>query len=158
MSWSGLPKHIEAKIQPEPNSGCWLWLGALRDSHDGYGCAGWRTKTWRTHKLVYTILCGEVPDGKVVDHTCRNRICCNPDHLEAVTQKVNVHRGEGIAAKNLLKTHCRQGHPYEGDNLYAWNNQRFCVTCSTLYKQRYATRKQLEKDPAFQWEMAGYYT
>ena len=154
MSWSGLPERIEAKIIPEPNSGCWLWLGGLRDKRDGYGGVGYDGKIWRTHKLVYTLLRHEVPPTTALDHKCRNRICCNPDHLEPVTWKENIHRGEGVAAGNRLKTHCRRGHPYEGSNLYVWNNQRYCVICSNGHKQRSARKKALEADPVYQWETA----
>lgn len=135
MSWSGLPARIEDKIQPEPNSGCWLWLAAVRDDRSGYGSIGWKGHSWRSHRLVYTLLRGEVPPTLALDHLCRNPHCCNPDHLEPVTWKVNILRGQGIAANNRLKTHCRRGHPYEGDNLYIWNNQRACRTCSDRHKQ-----------------------
>lgn len=145
MSWSGLPTAIEDRIQPEPNSGCWLWLGSLRDSKDGYGGASWGGKAWRTHKLVYVLLKGEIQEGLQLDHRCRNRICCNPDHLEPVTQKINIHRGEGVAAFNLAKTHCPQGHEYTAANLYVWNGQRFCRTCSAGYKRAYELNQRYKR-------------
>ena len=140
MGWSGLPENIESKIQPEPNSGCWLWLGGLRDKKDGYGAADYAGRTWRTHRLVYTLLREAVPAHLDVDHDCRNRICCNPDHLTPRTRKHNIHRGEGVAPKNLRKTHCPQGHPYDETNTYVWANQRFCRTCSAGYKRNYEQR------------------
>lgn len=144
MSWSGLPETIESKIIPEPNSGCWIWLGGLRDKHDGYGGAGWAGKTWRTHKLVYTLLRGDVPDGLLLDHDCRNRICCNPDHLTIRTWKENIHRGEGIAAKNRVKTHCNRGHEFTSENTYLWTGKRGvmrnCRTCGDKYKRDYHER------------------
>lgn len=141
MSWSGLPEIIEARIIPEPMSGCWIWLGPLRDNKEGYGGASYQGKTYRAHKLVYQLLRAEVSKGLTLDHLCRNRICCNPDHLEPTTWKINIHRGIGVAPKNLAKSHCPQGHLYDEANTYHWNNQRFCRTCSRGYKRNYNRRR-----------------
>lgn len=46
----------------------------------------------RMHRRAYEARYGQVPEGKVLDHLCGNRACCNPAHLEAVTQAVNVRR------------------------------------------------------------------
>ena len=48
------------------------------------------------HRLVYTLIKGEIPEGLVLDHGCKNRRCCNTKHLEPVTQKVNVERGDAV--------------------------------------------------------------
>jgi hypothetical protein len=141
MGWSGLPEKIEKYIIPEPMSGCWIWMGGVRDKKDLYGGCEYEGKIYRTHRLTYILLRGSIAPDLHIDHLCRNRICCNPDHLEPVTQKINVHRGEGVAARNMVKTRCPQGHEYTEENLYVWNNQRFCRTCSAGYKARYAERK-----------------
>jgi len=65
-----------------------------------------------------------------LDHLCRNRTCCNPAHLELVTGRENLLRGDTLAAANAAKTHCIQGHPLADDNLYVANNgARTCRTC-----------------------------
>lgn len=144
MSWSGLPAFIEDKIQPEPNSGCWLWLAGLRDKNEGYGGVNYEGKIWRSHKLVFTLLREVVPDGLLLDHLCRNRICCNPEHLEICSWKENIHRGVGIAAKNLVKTHCSKGHEFVPGNTYHYfgkkGRMRQCRICSTAYKKDYEQR------------------
>jgi len=145
MSWSGLPEQLEKNVIPEPNSGCWIWLGSLRDKKDGYGGIHWRGRMWRTHRLVFTILKKSVSKKLDLDHTCRNRICCNPDHLEPVTRGENIRRGQGIAPKNLAKTHCAKGHEYTAENTYSWGNQRFCRTCSIVWKGNYTRRKRQER-------------
>jgi hypothetical protein len=150
MSWSGLPASLEEKIIPEPNSGCWIWLGALRSKEDGYGGATWNGRSWRAHRLTYTLLCEAVSANLDIDHLCRNRICCNPDHLEPVTRGVNVARGDGVAPNNLLKTHCPQGHEYTPDNTYRWTKQRFCRICSKKYKRNYAEKQKRLKE---RWEV-----
>jgi hypothetical protein len=139
----GLPERIESKISPEPNSGCWLWMAGLRDSpragNGGYGGVRWRGAVWRTHVLVYTLLKGPVPQGHVLDHTCRVRVCCNPDHLEPVTQLTNVHRGEGVAKYTALQTHCVRGHEFT----ILKSGYRRCRTCH-LANCKLAYRKRVE--------------
>jgi hypothetical protein len=73
---------------------CWLWPGALSG---GYGHVTYRVDGERVdaklHVLVYELLVAPVEDGLLLDHRCRRRECCNPDHLEPVTSQVNVVRG-----------------------------------------------------------------
>ena len=80
------------KISPEPNSGCWLWLGAVTEN--GYGSIRFKKKITPAHRVSYTLFKGEIPAGFELDHLCRVRCCINPDHLEPVLHKVNVHRGK----------------------------------------------------------------
>lgn len=69
--------------------GCWLWTG-MRDQ-EGYGRIPQRSRLCRlfdlhrAHRASYTLFVGPIPDGLVVRHKCRNRHCCNPDHLEVGT-------------------------------------------------------------------------
>lgn len=44
------------------------------------------------HGVRYAMAFGPVPDGLVLDHLCKNRWCCNPEHLEPVHQAENVRR------------------------------------------------------------------
>lgn len=78
------------------------------------------------HRVSYTLFCGDIPDGLVVDHKCCNTKCWNPAHLQAITNGENVLRGDGPAAKNARKTHCKAGHPLAAvDN----SGRRRCLVC-----------------------------
>lgn len=89
---------------------CWEWQGNL--SPQGYGRLWHDGEKRQTHRLMYELFKGPVPDGLMVDHLCRNRKCCRPDHLEAVTNRENMRRG----LRGVLLNACPQGHEYTPEN------------------------------------------
>jgi hypothetical protein len=90
-----------ALMIPEPNSGCWLWLGSLRS---GYGRFSLNGKTCEAHRVSYEHLVGPIPQGMMIDHLCRTRCCINPDHLEPVTNAENIRRGQAGKGPGALTT------------------------------------------------------
>ena len=64
---------------PEPNSGCWLWLG--NTYRYGYGCMPVRFKTRIAHSASWIFHRGEIPEGVCVLNRCDTPLCVNPDHL-----------------------------------------------------------------------------
>lgn len=53
-----------------------------------------------------------------------------------------------VGHHQLRKTHCPQGHPYEGENLMVWRGQRKCRTCATaLWRSRSKAGKPPESLP-----------
>lgn len=135
----GLPAYLERRISPEPNSGCWLWDGAWSV---GYGSVRVPEKkaTGLVHIEVYKLLKGPVPEGLQLDHLCRMRCCCNPDHLEPVTQIVNLQRGAGLTSINKAKTHCKNGHSL-ADARILKRGWRACSECNRQNAARYYARK-----------------
>jgi hypothetical protein len=108
---------------------CWLWMG---NTSWGYGGISVEGKHKKVHRVSYEILVGPIPEGLVLDHLCRVKSCVNPEHLEPVTQRENVLRGEGRTADNASRTHCKYGHPYSGENLYVRPSrptERECRAC-----------------------------
>jgi hypothetical protein len=80
-------------------NGCWLWTGAVTTS--GYGRIG--TSSYTTafaHRVSYELHVGSIPAGLHIDHLCNNRLCVNPEHLEAVTQAENNRRAWVVRRAN----------------------------------------------------------
>lgn len=73
---------------------CWLWTGSTRGQ--GYGqCTIGHKKQGYAHRFAYELTYGPIPAGKVIDHTCHVRLCCNPTHLRAVDHKQNMENLSG---------------------------------------------------------------
>lgn len=110
---------------------CWPWEGSMRAN--GYGRFGEPTKL--AHRMSYEYFRGEIPDDLQLDHLCRNRGCINPWHLEPVTPRENLLRGQTKAAENAAKTHCPQGHPYDERSVRK-NGSRRCLECHRQHERR----------------------
>lgn len=84
------------------------------------------------HRLAYEWAVGPIPPGAQIDHLCREPRCINPDHLEAVTQRENIVRGESPSAVNARKTHCLHGHEFTPENTYRRpdDGNRQCRACA----------------------------
>jgi hypothetical protein len=130
-------------------NGCWITSTKITNPME-YDRIWSNGRCYRVHKLSYEIYKGKIPNGCEIDHLCRNRKCFNPDHLEAVTHKVNILRGEGLAAKKARQTHCIHGHELSGDNLYAYLYKgrvgRYCIPChKRVAHKSYMKKKFLEQ-------------
>lgn len=118
---------------------CWEWT-ASKDG-PGYGIFRLNRRLYKAHRISYELLVGKIPDGLVIDHLCRNRACVNPSHMEPVTNRENILRGEGLAAKQARQTHCKYGHPLFGSNLYVLprgskKGMRQCRECHRLRQRK----------------------
>lgn len=70
---------------------CWVWQRQLTE--EGYGRISVNGKVQRVHRYYYEHKYGPIPEDRELDHLCRIRSCCRPDHLEPVTGQVNKQRG-----------------------------------------------------------------
>ncbi len=142
-----LPERLERRIMPEPNSGCWLWIGNMNPNGYGYFLRE------PAHRFVYQTIVGDIPDGLHLDHLCRVRSCVNPDHLEPVTPLENVRRSNCAEVQRALarmRTHCRRGHEYTADNLYITAvGHRCCRACSRLNHSGHERQRASKYAPYF---------
>lgn len=84
-------ERIDAKIEPVPHCGCWLWTGAV--AGNGYGSVRepGTGKRVGAHKLVYELVTGhKVRRGLVLLHACDTPTCCNPAHLKPGKHLTNM--------------------------------------------------------------------
>ncbi len=146
MSKPPIPKRKIA-LAPTPmrfhnGTPCFPWPGL---PSFGYGRLKIDGRNVQAHKAVYERVVGPVPDGMVLDHLCRNRVCVNPEHLEPVTSGVNILRGISFAAENSRKTHCVRGHKLDAENTRIRpGGERECIPCCRQRSRENAARKARE--------------
>ena len=119
--------RIVIRLRFRPAGGCWEWNGA-HGNGTGYARLGKRY----VHRILYERAYGPIPPGRQIDHLCRNRGCVYPPHLEAVTQRTNLLRGDSPPAKAARRTTCAKGHPLTPENVYMRKDKpaRMCRTCA----------------------------
>lgn len=69
------------------DGGCLVWIGER--NFGGYGAQQFRGRKWMTHRIAWTLVNGEIPEGMEVNHKCWNRACVNVDHLNLATRSEN---------------------------------------------------------------------
>jgi hypothetical protein len=121
------------------DDGCWLWIAGT--DRNGYGKFYLDGRMQEAHRVVYELLIGPIPDGLQLDHVkdrgCTSHACVRPDHLEPVTQRINLLRGDTIVAREAASLRCPQNHEY--DYIDPRGN-RGCMEC-----RRVARRKSRQK-------------
>ncbi len=123
---------------------CWQWLG--KPHRSGYGRHKAADGVVYAHRFSYELNVGPIPSDLQLDHLCRNTMCVRPDHLEAVTQRVNHERSMSVCAVNGRKTHCPAGHALSGENVHVYTIRatgtlgRRCRTCSAEHARNYRNR------------------
>ncbi len=121
-------KRFWSKVELTGLYSCWEWLASKQNM--GYGLFSYDGTMKLAHRVAYTLVLGPIPKGLVLDHLCRNKTCVNPLHLEAVTQKENVRRG------NRITKYCPAGHARTPDNLRGYDCKRCRYEqCKAQYKR-----------------------
>jgi len=132
-----LKNWLETMYYPEPNTGCYLWLGSI--DRQGYG----RTKMRglgmvRAHRAAWYITKGNWPKG-ILMHSCDTPGCVNIDHLKEGSPKENaqdcLRKGRNFQASKRV---CQNGHEFTPENIYAHRGYRYCKKC---LRERYYRSK-----------------
>jgi len=145
------PLALRFWAKVEKGANCWRWTGFI--DKGGYGRireAGRDTPILYAHRVAYEFLIGSIPEGLQLDHLCRNKWCCNPQHLEPVTMTENLRRGDVPVRTRLVSLVCPKGHP-RSENAYVWpktGQLKMCRACRNqrrraLYAERIVAQRPL---------------
>ena len=124
----------------------WLVAGGSGSGVGGGPCGypiGSQMIAVGSHRVMWEVARGPIPKGLTVDHLCRNRRCVNPAHLELVTMRENLLRGEGACARHARQSFCKYGHPLVGGNLRpVKDGSRRCLECHRRENRDYWKRRK----------------
>lgn len=147
MCDKGMVARFWSKVKVLKKRQCWEWLSCT--SPNGYGKFSIGNYPHSAHVFAFKFFNGAIPEGMVVDHICRNRLCVNPTHLRTVSPKVNVlENSQSIPAKHIVKTHCPVGHEYNFENTRLSKNKSGSVSrhCRVCQKIRNDLRKKTARE------------
>lgn len=130
---------------------CWIWQGYGKGGSVGNGYGSIRIGNDQekyAHRVSYELHIGPIPEGLEIDHiVCRRRKCVNPNHLRAVTHRINsIENSLGLTAINYKKTHCIRGHELTIDNLqpnYLRRGERRCKLCRNYLRRQKTGQKKI---------------
>lgn len=86
-TYESLKERFLARVDRTEN-GCWKWLG--RTYLGGYGYFTFFGKSVPAHRVSYLLFVdANLPHTYVVHHTCENKSCVRPSHLEAMFKRTH---------------------------------------------------------------------
>jgi hypothetical protein len=109
---------------------------------NGYSRIRVNNKNIQAHRWAWELVNGQIPEGFVIDHICRNRKCVLPEHLRMITQQENIMAG----LHNIdNRSHCNQGHPFVKENIMIRKSgKRECAECNRIRARANYAKKVAE--------------
>ena len=140
MTFTTVPSVDRFWAKVEKTETCWLWTA--HKNAKGYGTFWDGERTVLAYRWAFEDANGPIPAHLRLDHLCRVHACVNPDHLEPVTDRENILRGEGACANNARKARCPRGHEYATRTVHRARTgfrpevMRWCPVCQNEAKKR----------------------
>jgi len=108
---------------------CWIWSYGVNGN--GYGIVKCKTtkKMLDAHKFMFELLKRKVPANCELDHTCKNKLCVNPEHLEPVSHAENCRRGKQtkLTKKNVKAIRTLAGKLTQREIAHMFGVSRACI-------------------------------
>lgn len=125
----------------DKTSTCWVWTGWHNGRYPGFSIG--RVKVY-AHRFSYELANGSIPDGLTIDHLCRNKMCVNPAHLEAVTNQQNVLRGD---SPKVMSQRRRPDQQLCGTGRHPWvPGAKRCAACKLEANRASRARRKVRPD------------
>lgn len=106
----------------------WIWHGSKTGTYGQYGGFRYEGKLQQSHRAIWKMRIGPIPDGMTIDHECKVTLCQNTDHMKLVTRGENSNLGDGPTGLNSRKTECAHGHgPYDYVSPKGFRSCRYCA-------------------------------
>lgn len=153
-----LQESFDEKHIPEPNTGCWLWIGRS-DGAQNYGIIDvprnkhkeFTRRSQRAHRISWYLHRGTIPANMWVLHKCDTPACVNPAHLFLGDRQANIDDMMAKGRQNQQKkTHCSRGHVFAGENVFMNKyGRRVCRECSIInakvYRDKINPHRKIKK-------------
>ena len=129
--------NVLKKIVVNQKTGCHIWVGTTM--HNGYGQVRLDNRWTSPHRAVWEHFKGPIPEGLQIDHKCKVRNCCNVDHLQVVTNRMNMLNSDNMGAVNLRKPFCPT---CGGEYTVKKDGYRYCKPCFNRRSAEYLRKKR----------------
>jgi len=120
-------------VSPEPNSGCWLWLGGTARGYGQFYVSinGKPRSCVLAHRFAWQSAFGKIPAGMDCCHKCDVKTCVNVEHLFISTRAGNMadmaSKNRGTKSKRGLP---RGVYPARNSRLFAARFRRGGISVS----------------------------